>query len=99
MGNKLIVTRHPALVELLRERGIVDRDVQVIAHATADEIQGKHVFGVLPLSLAAEAARVTEIELRLTPELRGKELDLQTLREIAGPARTYVVTREGEGEA
>lgn len=92
----LIVTRHPALVSLLRERGLVDGDVPVIAHATPADVFRKHVCGVLPLSLAAEALSVTEIPLALTPEMRGKELDLDTLRKIAGEAVTYRVNILGE---
>lgn len=91
--NKIVVTRHPALVALLVERGLVKEDVEVISHATPEQVAGKDVIGVLPLNLAALAASVTEVPLALTPELRGKELDLEILREIAGEAVTYKVTR------
>ncbi|MDE1971322.1 MAG: hypothetical protein KGI50_07150 [Patescibacteria group bacterium] len=89
--NTVIVTRHPALIDLLRERGMVKEDCCVIEHATADDIRGKDVIGILPLSLAMLANSVTEIELNLTPELRGRELDLNTLRQVAGKAVTYTV--------
>jgi len=89
--SKVVVTRHPALVHLLLERGLVPAEVEVLEHATEDQIRGKHVFGVLPLELAAVCAKVTVIPLSLTPELRGKELDLETLRRIAGEARTFEV--------
>ncbi|MEM4701611.1 MAG: CRISPR-associated protein Csx16 [Candidatus Bathyarchaeia archaeon] len=88
----VVVTRHTALVQLLRERGIIGDGAKVIAHATPDDVRGKHVVGVLPLSLAALAATVTEIPLALTPEDRGKELGIERLREIAGSAVTYKVT-------
>ena len=88
----VVVTRHPALVALLRERGLVTGDCKVLDHATSEDVRGQHVIGVLPLSLAALADKVTEIPLALTPELRGKELDLETLRRIAGEAVTYRVT-------
>ena len=91
MKETVVVTRHPALVELLRERSIIGEGARVIEHASPEEIKGKHVIGVLPLALAALAESVTEIPLKLTPEMRGKELDLDTLREIAGPAITYKV--------
>jgi len=90
----LIVTRHLALVELLRERGLVAEGVEVLAHATPEQIRGRHVFGVLPLALAAEAESVTEIPLRLTPEQRGQELSLATLRQIAEEAVTYRVSAD-----
>ena len=61
-------------------------------HATPEDVAGKDVIGVLPLSLACLARTVTEIPMALTPEMRGKELDLETLRRIAGEAVTYTVT-------
>lgn len=87
----IVVTRHAALVELLRERGIIGDDARVIAHATPNDVRGQHVIGVLPLSLAAIAASVTEVSLNLSPEDRGKELPIERLREIAGPARSYKI--------
>lgn len=89
---KIVVTRHPALVTLLIERGLIEPDTPVIAHATPEDVFGKHVFGVLPLWLASYAEIVTEIPLALTEELRERgELDLDTLRAIAGEARSYKV--------
>jgi hypothetical protein len=91
MTDTIVVTRHPALVQLLIERGLIRPGTPAIEHATPEDVRGRHVIGVLPLSLAAIAATVTEIELRLTPDQRGRELTLDELRPIAGPARTYVV--------
>ena len=91
MNETVIVTRHPALVALLRERGLIDGTETIVEHANVEQVQNKHVIGVLPLSLAAEAASLTEIPLSLAPEDRGQELSLDRLREVAGPARTYVV--------
>lgn len=91
--DTIIITRHAALVELLVERGIAASDTPVIAHATPDDVRNRHVIGVLPLALAALAATVTEIPLALTPDLRGKELDIETLRRIAGEPATYIVRR------
>ena len=93
MAGKIVVTRHPALIALLKERGLADGAEAVLSHASPDEIRGKDVIGVLPLNLACMANSVTEIPLRLTQELRERgELDLETLREIAGEARKYKVT-------
>jgi putative CRISPR-associated protein (TIGR02620 family) len=90
--DKIIVTRHAALVDYLREQGIVGDDVTVISHARPEDVKGRDVIGVLPLNLAALAASVTEIPLRLTPEMRGQELGLETLRQIAGKPVKYKVT-------
>ena len=94
MTKTVVITRHPALVDLLRERGLTDGTEPVIDHATPDQVRGRHVIGVLPLSLAVEAESVTEIPLSLTPEDRGKELDLERLRQIAGSPRTYAVREQ-----
>lgn len=91
MSAPVVVTRHPALVALLRERGLIGADARVIAHASADDVRGRHVIGVLPLSLAALAASVTEVPLALGPADRGAELGIERLRAIAGEAVTYRV--------
>lgn len=88
----VVVTRHKALVEYLIERAVVELGVTVIEHATAEDIRGKHVYGVLPLHLAACAALVTEVPMNIPADMRGRELTLDEVRRFAGPARTYAVT-------
>lgn len=87
----LVVTRHPALVEFLREHGVVDGATPVVAHATAADVRGLHVLGVLPLHLAAEAACVTEVVLDLPATERGRELTLADVERYAGGLRSYTV--------
>jgi len=92
--NVIIVTRHPALVEYLQEQGIVVQgECDQVSHATPEDVRGKHVIGVLPLRLAAEAATVTEIPLDIPPELRGTELSIEQLREYGDVPVTYRVER------
>lgn len=93
----VVVTRHPALVEYLTELGVVPAGTEVVAHATAEQVRGRHVFGVLPLHLAAEARRVTEVPLHVPAELRGVELTLAQVRRFAGPLTSYVVFRSPAG--
>jgi len=90
---KIIITRHPAMVALLVKRGLVDPSTPVLAHASASEVQGKHVFGVLPHSLSCLAASFTEIPLRIPAELRGKELSLDEMEAFAGEPVTYTVSK------
>ena len=94
MHETIVVTRHPALVDLLVERGIIDGSEPILEHATANDVRGRHVIGVLPLALAAEAKTVTEVPLSLAPADRGQELGIDRLREVAGTARTYVVLEQ-----
>ncbi len=93
----IVVTRHPALVEILRERGLTTPTTKVLGHARREDIEGAHVIGVLPLSLARFARSITEIPLALTPEDRGVELTAERLREISGETTTSEVhcTRVG----
>jgi hypothetical protein len=88
----IVITRHAALVELLRERhpDLVE-NADIVAHATPELVAGRRVIGVLPLHLAALARTVTEIPLALAPEDRGVELGIDRLREVAGAPRTYAV--------
>lgn len=91
--SKIVVTRHKALVEYLIAIGLVEETDEVVSHATVKDVQGKHVIGVLPLHLAAHAASVTVVPLRVPPELRGAELDLVQVTELAGAPETYSVQR------
>lgn len=93
--NTVIVTRHPALVEWLQRSGRVATSVQVVTHATADDVRDKFVFGVLPLHLAAEAKSVTEVMLDIPAERRGQELTLDDMNRFVRGVQTYRVTKLG----
>ena len=87
----VVVTRHPALVQFLVEQGIVDKKTPTINHATVNDIEGKHVIGVLPMHMAALALTITEVPLNIPAELRGKELSLEQVEKFAGEPVTYSV--------
>lgn len=90
-AQTIVITRHTALVAYLIETGVIAHDTPVLAHATPEDVRGRHVVGVLPLSLAALAVSVTEVPLALTPEDRGRELGIERMREIAGAPVRYTV--------
>ncbi len=90
----VVVTRHPALVQFLVEQGIVDKKTPTINHATVNDIEGKHVIGVLPMHMAAMALTITEVPLNIPAELRGKELSLEEVKEFAGEPVKYSVRTE-----
>ncbi len=94
--EKIVVTRHAALVEFLREIGLISEDTPIISHARVEDVRGKHVIGVLPLALAVEARTVTEVPLHIPQELRGKELSLDEVRMYAGAPVRYTVYRTEE---
>ena len=90
--NVVVITRHSALVTLLIEKGLVNENTPVVEHASEKDVAGKHVFGALPLRLAALADRITEIPLFVPAELRGTELSIEQVRELAGTPKTYKVS-------
>ena len=91
MKIDLVVTRHSGLVDFLREIGLAADQVTVLKHATAKDVTGKHVCGVLPHSLSCLCETFTEIPLNLPVELRGVELNLEQVRQYAGETVTYQI--------
>ncbi len=89
--EKVIVTRHRALIAHIISTGLADADTPVIAHAKADDVRGKHVIGVLPIHLAAQAAKLTCVNINIPHELRGAVLSPEQLRRWATAPKTYVV--------
>jgi hypothetical protein len=85
----IVVTRHPALVAYLEETGIIKAGCPVTAHASPEQVQGKHVIGVLPPQFLILAQCVTVVPLSIPPELRGTELTLEQIRSIAGKPFTF----------
>ena len=90
MKIDLVVTRHPGLVQYLLEQGLIDSYTRVVSHATSEDVAGRHVCGVLPHSLSCLTLSFSEVPLKLPPDLRGKELALDQVREFAEPMVTYL---------
>ena len=93
MKFEVVVTRHPGLVDHLKETGMIDKNVKVLTHAGPDDVRGKNVCGVLPHSLSSLTASFTEVPLSIPAELRGTELTLEQIKKYANPAVTYIVRR------
>lgn len=87
-----VVTRHKALVNYLLDKDIIkEGEFKLIEHADYQEVQGQDVIGVLPLQLASYAKSITEVPLKLTPEMRGKELTSEEVEQIAEKPVKYIV--------
>lgn len=87
----LVVTRHAGLVEYLKEQGITC-DI-ILPHVQDPSIlEGKDVLGILPVNMAAMCNSFTELALDIPQELRGKELDLEQVRQYAIGFFTYKIT-------
>jgi hypothetical protein len=90
--KRVIVTRHPALVAVLRDEFPQLKDAEVLGHVNDPaQIAGAIVFGVVPLHLACAAHAVVEIPLNLAPADRGRELTVEEVRERMGAPRAYTV--------
>lgn len=95
IGRKyLVITRHNALVQHLREQGHIGEDATVLDHATEDDVLGQHVIGVLPIRLAEMCETYSECSLVLELQDRGvSDLPIERIREIAQPLTTYRIER------
>lgn len=89
--NAIVVTRHVALVEYLKEIGLIDDSVTVLTHVNVDQVKGYNVIGVLPHSMSCLTESFTEVPLSLPPDLRGVELTVEQIRQYAGNPVTYKV--------
>ena len=88
----IIITRHRGLIEWLRRHGI--EASRVTEHATAEDVRGRIVYGVLPLSLAAEAAEVWTVDMpSLRPDQRGVDLTPEEMDAAGATLSGYRVTR------
>lgn len=93
-SDKLVVTRHEAFIEYLREQDLIGPDPEIRRHVTKAQVLGKHVIGVLPFHIAQHAEKVTHVPINRPHGMpSGKELTLQELREFAGDPQTYKVRR------
>lgn len=97
-GNVVVTTRHTALVEYLREIGLISADTPVLPHVKSpEEVEGKVVVGPCPLHLAAHAASVVHVPIRWDHDDRGRELTLDEIRKRAEPALEFRVLLECQG--
>lgn len=89
--ERILIARHQALADFLTQHGI--KFNKVIEHATAEDVKGKDVYGVLPLHLAALTNTITSVDLNLPAEMRGKELTIADVGEYFNSLTTYKVSK------
>lgn len=91
--NKVIISRHPAAIQFIRETAKLNYDVPVImGNATYSDCMGKHVYGNIPFSLAAVAEKVTALEFWHSPP-RGNEYSLEDMKSAGAYLTSYSVTQ------
>jgi len=91
--EKIVITRHQALVLYLIELGLIDETTKVIPHAQSEDVAGKHAIGVLPYWLSSKAEKYTEVQLRLPFSKRNKELTLDEIKFHSKGPMTYKVIK------
>lgn len=86
----VIVSRHPAAIEFIRQSSPDFAEAESMAIATPANVAGAVVAGNLPLHLAALAARVVAVEFSGQAP-RGQEYGLEEMRAAGAHLRSYVV--------
>ena len=87
-----VITRHKALLAYLLDKDIIkEGEYKLIEHADYKDVEGQDVIGVLPLQLSAYAKSIIEVPLKLTPEMRGKELTFEEVEKVAQEPVQYIV--------
>ena len=87
----LIVSRHPAAIEFIRNELPEFSDAPVLASASADDVRGADVAGNLPLDLAAEARVVRAIVYPAGRAPRGSEYTLEDMYEAGAAIKAFYV--------
>ena len=87
----VIVSRHPAAVEFVQAEHPELAGCKVLESATSDDVEGRVVYGNLPLFLAATAAKVVAIEFTGPPP-RGAEYGVDEMRAAGARLVGYKVT-------
>ena len=96
--EKIVVTRHKALLEYLVKYGYVEKDVQHLTRARPEDIKGKHVYGILPNWLACHAGKLTELQLDLPIGKRHIELSIDDIEfHLNKKPRTYTIREVKDG--
>ena len=89
MRMTIIVTRHTGLIQWLKKNGV---EGEVISHATQEQIEGKDVYGVLPLHLASVCNSVTTVDMPGLPsEKRGVDLTPEEMDSFGAIMHKYIV--------
>jgi len=89
--QKIVISRYKGLVVYLEKIGLIDEKTRVVSFANPEDVEGKHVIGIIPYWLAARAAKITEIQVRVPSEKRNKELSPEEIEFYASTPHTYQV--------
>ncbi|MFB9217758.1 CRISPR-associated protein Csx16 [Vibrio sinaloensis] len=90
------VSRHPGAKQWAKTQ-LIEVD-QFVSHLDISQVEmGDFVIGTLPVHLAEQVcrrgARYFHLSLNLPPELRGQELNANTMQELQAQVSEYVIHR------
>ncbi|PJK03831.1 CRISPR-associated protein Csx16 [Lysobacteraceae bacterium NML71-0210] len=93
--TQYFISRHPGAIIWARKQGF---EAVQIAHLDCALIQpGDTVMGTLPVHLAAEVCRrggrYLHLQVNIPAELRGQELDAETLEQLGACLTAFEVRR------
>ena len=89
--EKIIVTRHSSVEKYIRIKGMVPSGTPCFPSVSPQFVEGKHVYGIIPFSLAAKCELFTEIKITLRRGIKNEELSEQELEACVKEVRTYRV--------
>ena len=89
----VIVTRYLPLAEYLKAEGIVAPDTPVVFRVRPEDVKGRHVYGTLPVWLAAFAEKVTEYVLVVPPDVKPELLGVGEIGRYLRTPVSYRVSR------
>ena len=87
----IFVTRHPGAVEWLKKTHPEWGLAKLFGHVNTEDVRGRRVVGTLPIHLAAIAGEYWHLEMKLPPELRGKEKTEEEMTSCGAQLRCYRV--------
>ena len=84
----IIVTKNLEQIKWLNSQGIYGK---VKEYITAKEATGKHIVGVVPYVIAAQAIDVTVIDCKAIGKIKSKDMSSEQLESQGAKLRTYKV--------
>lgn len=89
--EKLIVTKHPEIEKYLKESGAVPADTPCVSYIGAEYAMGKWLYGIVPLDVAANAYRYTEVKITLPRGIPPESLGYERIKACIKYIKTFVV--------
>jgi len=89
--QKIIVTKHKAVEEYVKLKGIADINTPVYSQVSSDFVKGKHIIGIVPFNIAASCELFTEVKVTLRRGRSNIELSLEQLEAMVQQVKTYKV--------